>query len=141
MSSNEACVLKIPKFKHDTFGMCVFATCGLLVQNSLSKELWSSDEIIFLAYSTNSFLCQIYKCAFAPYLTQKIFAMYASMNTLSDHVIVLWPKRDKIYIPAIHICVRTSVHYINQWDKWAMTIYIYIAARLIINRVLLTDRG
>ena len=80
MSSNEACVLKIPKFKHDTFGMCVFATCGLLVQNSLSKELWSSDEIIFLAYSTNSFLCQIYKCAFAPYLT------YWGMATQFDDI-------------------------------------------------------
>ena len=45
MRSNEACVLKISKFKHDTFGMCVFATCGLLVRSSLSKELWSDDEI------------------------------------------------------------------------------------------------
>ena len=43
--SHEACVIKVPKFRNDTFSMCTFATSGLLPWNKLSKELGSCREI------------------------------------------------------------------------------------------------
>ena len=42
MRSNEACVLKVPKFKHDI--SCVFAVCGPLAWNCLLKKVMLCDE-------------------------------------------------------------------------------------------------
>ena len=43
--SNEECVLKVPKFKHDTFGNRAFAVYGPLALNCLPKEIKLCDEI------------------------------------------------------------------------------------------------
>ena len=43
--SNEERVLKVPKFKHDTFGKRAFAVYGPLAWNCLSKEIRLCDEI------------------------------------------------------------------------------------------------
>ena len=43
--SNEERVLKVPKFKHDTFGKRVFAVYGPLAWNCLPKEIRLCDEI------------------------------------------------------------------------------------------------
>ena len=43
--SNEKRVLKVPKFKHDTFGKHAFAVYGLLAWNCLPKEIRLCDEI------------------------------------------------------------------------------------------------
>ena len=43
--SNEKRVLKIPKFKHDTFGKRAFAVYGPLAWNCLPKEIRLCDEI------------------------------------------------------------------------------------------------
>ena len=43
--SNEECVLKVPKFKHDTFGERAFAVYGPLAWNYLPKEIRLCDEI------------------------------------------------------------------------------------------------
>ena len=45
MRSNHACVLKVPKFKHDTFGKRAFAVCGHLAWNSLPTEIRLCYEI------------------------------------------------------------------------------------------------
>ena len=45
MRSNEACALKVPKFKHDIFGMRAFAVCGPLAWICLPKEIRLCDEI------------------------------------------------------------------------------------------------
>ena len=45
MRSNEACNLKVPKFKHDTFGKRAFALCWHLVWNCILKEIRLIDEI------------------------------------------------------------------------------------------------
>ena len=43
--SNEERVLKVPKFKHDTFGTRAFAVYGPLAWNCLPKEIRLYDEI------------------------------------------------------------------------------------------------
>ena len=43
--SNEERVLKVPKFKHDTFGKRAFAVYGPLAWNCLPKEIRLCDEI------------------------------------------------------------------------------------------------
>ena len=43
--SNEERVLKVPKFKHDTFGKRAFAVYGPLAWNCLPKEISLCDEI------------------------------------------------------------------------------------------------
>ena len=43
--SNEERVLKVPKFKHDTFGKRAFAVYGSLAWNCLPKEIRLCDEI------------------------------------------------------------------------------------------------
>ena len=43
--SNEERVLKVPKFKHDTFGKRAFAVYGPLAWNFLTKEIRLCDEI------------------------------------------------------------------------------------------------
>ena len=43
--SNEERVLKVPKFKHDTFGKRAFAVFGPLAWNCLPKEIRLCDEI------------------------------------------------------------------------------------------------
>ena len=43
--SNEERVLKVPKFKHDTFGMGALAVYGPLAWNCLPKEIRLCDEI------------------------------------------------------------------------------------------------
>ena len=43
--SNEERVLKVPKFKHDTFGKLAFAVYGPLAWNCLPKEIRLCDEI------------------------------------------------------------------------------------------------
>ena len=43
--SNEERVLKVPKFKHDTFGKRPFAVYGPLAWNCLPKEIRLCDEI------------------------------------------------------------------------------------------------
>ena len=45
MRSNNACVLKVPKFKHDTFGKRAFAVSGPLAWNDLPKEIRLCNEI------------------------------------------------------------------------------------------------
>ena len=45
MRSNGACLLKVPKFKHDTLGGRAFAVCGPRAWNSLPKELRKCKEI------------------------------------------------------------------------------------------------
>ena len=45
ITSNEERVLKVPKFKHETFGKCVFAVYGPLAWNSLPKEIKLCDEV------------------------------------------------------------------------------------------------
>ena len=45
MRSNEACVLKVPRFKHDTFCKQAFIVCGPLAWNCLPKENRLCDDI------------------------------------------------------------------------------------------------
>ena len=45
MSANEACVLKVPKFKHGTFCKHAFTVCGPLAWNCLPKVIRLCDEI------------------------------------------------------------------------------------------------
>ena len=45
ITSNEERVLKVPKFKHDTFGKCAFAVYGPLGWNCLQKQIRLCDEI------------------------------------------------------------------------------------------------
>ena len=45
MRSNEERALKVPKFKHDTFGKRAFAVYGPLAWNCLPKEIRLCDEI------------------------------------------------------------------------------------------------
>ena len=45
MRSNETCLLRVPKFKHDTFGGRAFMVCGPKTWNSLPQEIRKCDEI------------------------------------------------------------------------------------------------
>ena len=45
MRSNETCLLRVPKFKHDTFGGRAFTVCGPKTWNSLPQEIRKCDEI------------------------------------------------------------------------------------------------
>ena len=45
MRSNKACLLKVPKFKHDTFGGRAFAICGTRAWNGLPLGIRKCEEI------------------------------------------------------------------------------------------------
>ena len=85
MRSNEACVLKVPKFKHDTFGMLAFAVGGPLAWNCLPKEISWCDEIEAFKWTlkTHSFLRWICKWVYSYSSIWRIIVMRPTILSLS----------------------------------------------------------